>query len=352
MTECTKAGWPVLSSTMDINQLNKQIRLARYPIGLPKTADWEYRETDLVEPVEGEVLVAVRYIAVDPAMRGWVNPGKSYVPPVSRGEVMRAFGAGQVIRSRSARFAPGDFVSGLVGVQSYAVVPADRLAKVDLRIGPLPKHLSLFGIPGLAAYFGLLEVGQAKAGETVVVSSAAGAVGAIVGQIAKIIGCRVIGIAGGARKNAYVTQLGFDACIDYQEGPIFTDLARHCPNGVDVYFDNVGGDLLDAVLPRLRSRARVVICGVISQMNSTSGIHGPRHYMSLLVNRARMEGFVVSDFEAQYDMALCKLSDWSQSGRLKSDEDVIEGITSFPDALLRLFSGAAFGKLMLRVEKS
>jgi NADPH-dependent curcumin reductase len=222
-----------------------------------------------------------------------------------------------------------------------------------LRIGPLMKHLSLFGIPGLAAYFGLLEIGQVKSGQTVVISSAAGAVGATAGQIAKIMGCRVVGIAGGAHKAEYVTrQLGFDACIDYQRGPIFSDLARYCPGGVDVYFDNVGGDILDTLLTRLRPQARIVICGVISQMNSTTGIRGPRNYMSLLVNRARMEGFVVTDFEAHYGTALRRLSEWSQSGSLRSDEDVVEGIASFPEALLKLFSGGVFGKLMLRVENS
>lgn len=332
--------------------LNRQYRLARYPKGLPQADDWTLCEQPLGVPQGGELLVKVCYISIDPAMRGWLSPGKSYLPPVAIGEVMRAAGVGEVVISRHPAFEVGDLVSGLFGVQSYSIISGERAVIVDPGLGPLPKHLSVFGMTGLTAYFGLMRVGQPKPGDTVVVSSAAGAVGSIVGQIAKIVGCRVVGIAGGKRKCAYVTdELGFDACIDYRRGPIFTGLARYCPEGVDVYFDNVGGEILDAVLTRLRMNARIVICGAISQINSTSGAEGPRNYLSLLVNRARMEGFVVFDFEPEYAHAVVQLGQWAASGQLKSDEDIVEGMTAFPTTILKLFSGENFGKLMLHIDE-
>jgi NADPH-dependent curcumin reductase CurA len=244
----------------------------------------------------------------------------------------------------------GDFVSGAQGVQTYAISDGKGLFKVDPKLAPLPKYLNALGMPGMTGYFGLLDVGQPKAGETVLVSAASGAVGQVVGQIARIKGCRVIGIAGGAEKCAYAVQeLGYDACIDYKKGPLFDGLAEHCPKGVDVFFDNVGGDILDAVLTRIRMKARIVICGAISQYNATEAIQGPKNYLSLLVNRARMEGIVVFDWAPRYGEAVTAIAQWMAAGKLKSKEDIVEGIETFPETLLKLFSGENFGKLILKV---
>ena len=332
------------------NQTNKLFRLAARPVGMAKRSDFTYEEVPVAQPNDGELLVKIQYISLDPAMRGWMNAGKSYIPPVEIGAIMRAGTVGEVVASRHPQFQVGDFVSGTQGVQSYAISNGKGLVKVDPKFAPLPKYLNALGMPGITAYFGLLEVGLPKAGETVVISAASGAVGQVAGQIAKIKGCRAIGIAGGAEKCDYaVKELGYDACIDYKRGPIFPGLAQNCPDGVDVYFDNVGGDILDAVLARLRMKARVVICGAISQYNNTTPIVGPKNYMSLLVNRARLEGMVVFDWAPRYGEAVRQLSQWMAEGRLKSREDIVEGIETFPETLLKLFSGENFGKLVLKV---
>jgi NADPH-dependent curcumin reductase CurA len=247
----------------------------------------------------------------------------------------------------------GDYVSGLVGVQEYAALDGAQLIKIDPKVAPLPTFLNTLGMPGMTAYFGLLDVGQPKPGETVVVSGAAGAVGATVGQIAKIKGCRAVGIAGGTAKCRYlVDELGFDAAVDYKAGDTRKNLRTHCPNGVDVYFDNVGGDILDLVLAVLRRHARVVICGAISQYNNTTPVKGPSNYLSLLVNRARMEGMVVFDYVDRFPQAARDIAAWIAAGKLKSREDIVEGLETFPETLLKLFSGENFGKLILKVEKS
>ncbi|MFI4979736.1 MAG: NADP-dependent oxidoreductase [Nevskiales bacterium] len=332
------------------SQTNKLFRLAARPVGMAKRSDFTYEEVPVAQPNDGELLVKIQYISLDPAMRGWMNAGKSYIPPVEIGAIMRAGTVGEVVASRHLQFQVGDFVSGNQGVQSYAVSNGKGLVKVDPKFAPLPKYLNALGMPGITAYFGLLEVGLPKAGETVVISAASGAVGQVAGQIAKIKGCRAIGIAGGAEKCDYaVKELGYDACIDYKRGPIFPGLAQNCPEGVDIYFDNVGGDILDAVLARLRMKARVVICGAISQYNNTTPIVGPKNYMSLLVNRARMEGMVVFDWAPRYGEAVRQLSQWMAEGKLKSREDIVEGIETFPETLLKLFSGENFGKLVLKV---
>lgn len=332
------------------NQTNKLFRLAARPVGMAKRSDFTYEEVPVAEPKDGELLVKIQYISLDPAMRGWMNAGKSYIPPVEIGDIMRAGTVGEVVASRHPQFQAGDFVSGNQGVQSYAISNGKGLVKVDPKFAPLPKYLNALGMPGITAYFGLLEVGLPKAGETVVISAASGAVGQVAGQIAKIKGCRAIGIAGGAEKCDYaVKELGYDACIDYKRGPIFPGLAQNCPEGVDIYFDNVGGDILDAVLARLRMKARVIICGAISQYNNTTPIVGPKNYMSLLVNRARMEGMVVFDWAPRYSEAVRQLSQWMAEGKLKSREDIVEGIETFPETLLKLFSGENFGKLVLKV---
>lgn len=329
---------------------NRLFRLAARPVGMVKCSDFAYEETAVPEPGDGELLVAVRYISLDPAMRGWMNEGKSYIKPVALGEVMRAGTVGEVIASRHPGFAVGEFVSGSQGVQSHAISDGKGLIKVDPKLAPLPKYLNSLGMPGMTGYFGLLDVGQPQPGQTVVVSAATGAVGQVVGQIAKLKGCKVVGIAGGAEKCEYAVQeLGYDACIDYKRGPIFPGLAQHCAQGVDVYFDNVGGDILDAVLTRLALRARIVICGAISQYNNTTPIAGPKNYLSLLVNRARMEGIVVFDWAPRYGEAAREMAGWMAAGKLKSKEDIVKGLETFPETLLKLFSGENFGKLMIEV---
>ncbi|MDB1086075.1 NADP-dependent oxidoreductase [Streptomyces sp. ACA25] len=332
---------------------NLQFRLAARPEGLPRASDWERVEEPAGEPGDGEFLVRVVYVSLDPAMRGWMNAGKSYIPPVEIGEVMRAGAVGQVVASRHPGFAVGEYVSGGFGVQQYCVSDGRGVTKADPALAPLPVHLGVLGMTGMTAYFGLLDIGKPEAGQTVVVSAAAGAVGSVVGQIAKLKGCRVVGIAGGARKCRYLTEeLGFDAAIDYREEDVREALREHAPKGVDVYFDNVGGDILDAVLTRLARGARVVICGAISQYNSTEAVQGPANYLSLLVNRASMTGMVVFDYAGRYPEAAAEMADWLAAGELRAPVDVVDGrLDDFPDTLLRLFRGENLGKLVLKIDQ-
>jgi len=334
-----------------MNAINHQFRLIARPVGAVKRSDFEYAEEPLRDPAAGELLVKLLYISLDPAMRGWMNESKaSYIPPVGIGEVMRALAVGRVIASNNPAFAVGDHVSGMLGVQEYAHSNGQGLNKVDPALAPLPVYLGTLGMPGLTAYFGLLDVGQPKAGETVVVSGAAGAVGAVVGQIAKIKGCRVVGIAGGADKCRYlVEQLGFDAAIDYKSEDVQQALQQHCPQGVDVYFDNVGGDILDAVLTRLARGARIVICGAISQYNNATPVKGPANYLSLLVNRATMKGLMVSDYYGRAGEAIRDMAGWLAAGKLKTREDIVDGLHTFPETFQKLFTGENNGKLVLRV---
>jgi NADPH-dependent curcumin reductase CurA len=329
---------------------NRQFKLAARPVGMAKRSDFEFTTTPVEQPGPGEVLVQVLYISLDPAMRGWMNEGRSYVSPVAIGEVMRAGGIGRVLASNDRGISAGDIVTGMTGVQDYAVLKAKDVRKVDPKLAPLPRYLGVLGMTGMTAYFGLLDIGRPKAGETVAVSAAAGAVGSVVGQIAKIKGCRVVGIAGGADKCGYLTrELGFDAAIDYKLGDLRKRLREQCPNGIDIFFDNVGGEILEAALATLARGARVVLSGAISQYNATDALKGPRNYMSLLVSRARMEGFVVFDFAERFAEAAQALTGWLTDGKLKAREDIIEGLESFPDTLLRLFRGENFGKLLLKV---
>lgn len=331
--------------------VNHQIRLARRPVGLPKDGDWERTEEPVPAPQDGQVVVRVLYLSLDPAMRGWMNEGRSYIAPVGIGEVMRALGAGRVVESKAPNVAVGDYVTGLLGVQEYAVIDAAAVMRVDTELAVLPTHLGTLGMPGMTAYFGLLDIGRPAAGETVVVSGAAGAVGGVAGQIARLQGARAVGIAGGAEKCRHVVEeLGFDAAIDYKADDVMAALGEHCPRGIDVYFDNVGGAILDAALARLARRARVVICGAISQYNATGPMRGPANYMSLLVNHASMTGFVVSDYGDRYAEGVRAMSEWVSAGRIVTREDIAEGgIDRFPETLLRLFDGANTGKLVLRV---
>ncbi|NHZ93749.1 zinc-binding dehydrogenase [Massilia sp. CCM 8733] len=334
--------------------MNQQFRLAARPVGMPKRSDWEQLTEPVREITDGEIVIKVLYLSLDPAMRGWMNEGKSYIRPVAIGETMRAGGVGVIVASKSDKFAVGDTVSGGTGVQQYWVGAADdksgNFYKIFPAMAPLTTWLNTLGMPGMTGYFGLIESGQPKAGETVVVSGAAGAVGMTVGQVAKQLGCRVVGIAGGKEKCDFVVnELGFDACIDYKNSAVKDGLKEHCPNGVDVYFDNVGGDILDTVLTRINLRARIVICGAISQYNNTTPVKGPANYLSLLVNRARMEGIVVFDYADRYHLGVAAMAKWMQEGTFKSREDVVDGLENFPEALLMLFEGKNFGKLVLKV---
>jgi NADPH-dependent curcumin reductase CurA len=328
---------------------NHRYTLAARPVGLPKVTDFAFETEDVREPADGEVVVRVQYISLDPAMRGWMNDAKSYIRPVALGEVMRASAAGQVVESKHPRFKPGDHVVGGLNMQEYAVIKGDELFPVDPSQVPLPVMLSTLGFPGLTAYFGLLDIGKPVAGNTVVVSGAAGAVGSVVGQIAKIHGCRTVGIAGGPDKCKYLTEIGYDAAIDYKAGDIKAALRAACPKGIDVFFDNVGGDILDVTLTQLARNARIIICGAISQYNNTAPAKGPSNYLSLLVNRASMTGMVVFDYMAKFPIAVADMGKWMAEGKLKSREDIVRGLETFPDTLLKLFSGDNHGKLIIEV---
>jgi NADPH-dependent curcumin reductase CurA len=312
--------------------------------------DFDYTEEALPDPADGQMLVQVLYISLDPAMRGWMNEGRSYVPSVAIGDVMRAIGIGRVVESKNPKFTAGDFVSGLFGVQEYAISDGRGVTPANPALAPLPVYLSTLGMPGMTAYFGLLDVGQPVEGDTVVVSGAAGAVGSLVGQIAKIKGCRVVGIAGGQEKCDYiVNDLGFDAAIDYKSEDVRAALKEKCPDRINVYFDNVGGDILDNVLRRLARGARIVICGAVSQYNTDGPFKGPANYMALLVDRARMQGFVVFDYADRYFEAAMEMAGWMSAGTLKTREDIVDGLETFPDTLLKLFKGENLGKLVIKV---
>ena len=330
--------------------VNHRFTLASRPVGMPKRTDWAYEEETVRELREGELLIRILFISLDPAMRGWMNQSRSYVPPVAIGEVMRALALGQVVASKSPLFAVGKQVSGTFGVQEYFISEGKGLIEVDPRVAPVPTFLNVLGMTGMTAYFGLLETGRPQPGDTVVVSAAAGAVGSVVGQIAKIKGCRAVGIAGGADKCHYlVTDLGFDAAIDYKSEDVTEALRKSCPQGINIYFDNVGGDILEAALANLARGARVVICGAISQYNNTGPVQGPRNYLSLLVHRATMKGMLVFDYADRYAQAVQEIAGWIVAGKLKSREDIVAGLETFPDTFLKLFTGENLGKLILKV---
>ena len=330
---------------------NKRLIFKQRPTGEPGPETWSLEEAPAREPAEGEVLIRQHYVSLDPAMRGWMNAGKSYIEPMEPGTVMRALTVGEVVAANNhPRFKKGDFLSGTGGVQLYTTTRGEGYRKVDPSLAPLPAYLGVLGMTGMTAYFGLLDVGKAREGDTVVVSGAAGAVGGVAGQIARIKGCRVIGIAGGPEKCAYLTdELGFDGAIDYKKESVIKRLRTLCPDGLDVYFDNVGGDILDAALANLRLHARVVICGAISQYNNRENMQGPKNYLSLLVNRATMQGMVVFDWADRYGEAARELGGWLAQGKIKTRESIYEGIENFPETFKRLFTGDKSGKLVLKV---
>jgi len=329
---------------------NRQILLKSRATAEPGLENFELVETPVPEPGAGEVLVRGIYLSLDPYMRGRMRDVKSYIPPIPIGEVMTGGVVGEVVRSDDPAFAPGDIVEGLLGWQDYAVAPGAALRQVDPALAPISTALGVLGMPGLTAYFGLLEIGRPQAGETVVVSAAAGAVGSAVGQIARIEGCRAVGIAGGRAKCDAVTgTLGFDACIDYKNADLETALTETCPDGIDVYFDNVGGTTLDTVLHHINRGARIVICGMISEYNLETPEPAPRQTRALLVNRARMEGFIIFDFAARYEEGRAALGAWVRDGRLKYHEDIAEGLEAAPAAFIGLLRGANFGKQLVHL---
>ena len=328
---------------------NKQILLANRPNGMVKDTDFTIVNLDISTIQEGQVLIKIQYISLDPAIRGWMNAGTTYMSGVSIGGVMRAFSAGQIIESKHSEFQVGQYVEGLLGATSFAVSDGKGLKILDLSIGSIPQHLGILGMPGMTAYFGLLERGQPKAGETVFVSGAAGVVGSTVGQIAKIKGCKVVGSAGGKEKCDYLLANGFDIIVDYKSQNIDEELKKHCPEGISVYFDNVGGETLDAALLNLAKGARVVICGAMSQYNDMQNVSGPKNYMKLVVARGEMKGIIVFDFLDRYAEAIADILTWLSEGKITSKEHIIEGIENFPMALRMLFDGKNFGKLLVKI---
>jgi len=331
-----------------MSQTNRQVRLAARPSGLPRRTDWEFTSETVPAPGPGEFVVGISHLSIDPAMRGWMNAGASYIPPVEIGAVMRAGAIGRVTASEHPGFAVGDYVYGTFGVQEYATSDGRGVLKLDTSLAEPTTYLGALGMTGLTAYFALLETGKAREGDTVVVSGAAGAVGSVAGQIAKIKGCRVIGIAGGPEKCRVVTEeFGFDACIDYRMPHLRGRLRELAPGGVDVYFDNVGGEVLDDVLTCIARGARIVICGAVSQYNEGQ-VRGPANYMMLLVARASMTGMLVFDYADRYPQAMAELAGWYRDGRIVSRETVVRGrVEDFPATLLMLFDGANTGKLIL-----
>jgi NADPH-dependent curcumin reductase CurA len=334
-----------------VPETNRQIRLAARPQGELKPDDWEHVDVEAAEPGEGEFAARTVAVSLDPAMRGWLDDRPSYVPPVALGDVMRAGTVVRVTASNHPDYAVGDHVVGVFGVQTHVVSDGSGALKVDIGAAPPATYLGALGMPGMTAYFGLLDVGALREGDTVAISGAAGAVGTVAGQIAKIKGCRVVGIAGGPDKcGMLVDDLGFDATIDYRAEDVRAALRRHAPDGLDVYFDNVGGDILDAALANLAMHARVVICGAISQYNASGAVQGPSNYLALLVRRARMEGFIVFDYARRYGEAAAEIAGWISEGRLKTKEHVVPGtIDDFPATLQMLFRGENVGKLVLEL---
>jgi NADPH-dependent curcumin reductase len=336
--------------------INRQLRLASRPVGDIKESDFEYREEPIPSPKEGEVLVRSIYLSLDPTNRLWMSDMEQYMPPVEIGEVMRGGIIGVVEESKNQNFKQGDLVSGMLGWQDYAIAEGNSGFSLTRLPEPLPCPLTAFmgplGATGCTAYFGLLDIGQPKVGETVVVSAAAGAVGSIVGQIAKIKGCRVVGITGSDEKCRWlVEELGFDAAINYKTVDLESALAQACPKGIDVYFDNVGGSILDAVLTKINLHARIPLCGLISTYNTTKPVPGPYNYSKILMKRVRVQGFIILDYIPRWSEAISDLGQWLNQGKIKYALEVIEGLENAPTAILKLFDGNKKGKLVVKVSE-
>jgi NADPH-dependent curcumin reductase CurA len=331
---------------------NRQFLLAARPEGMVRESDFERTEVPAPQPGEGEFLVRTRYISVDPSMRGQMENRADYVAPLEIGDVMRAGGVGEVEESHHPDYPVGTLISGSFGMQDYAVSDGRKLPVRTFPAGTDPvMALGILGGTGMTAYFGLLDLGEPEPGQTVVISGAAGATGSVAGQIAKIRGCRVIGLAGSDEKCRWLTEdLGFDSAINYKTEAIDAALDRHCPTGINVYFDNVGGEILDLCLARIADNARVVICGGISRYNATGEIPGPKNYFNLVFRRARMEGFIVLDYAPRFPEAVDVMQGWIAEGRLKQHATIVEGFDELPRTLIRLFEGFNTGKLMVKTD--
>jgi NADPH-dependent curcumin reductase CurA len=333
-----------------IDEVNRQMRLVARPTGLVSDADFELVESPLPELVEGEALMRTIYLGMDATVRTWLNRGEGYLPAVEIGEVVRCSGIGRIVASRSPAYQVGDVAYSLPGWQDYAIVRDDLYTTKLEGVTDLRSMMSVFGATGAAAYFGLLDIGKPVAGETVVVSAAAGATGSLVGQIAKIKGCRVVGIAGSDEKCAWVVDdLGFDACINHRTADLARELTELCPDRVDVFFDNVGGPILDAVLGRLALHGRVVLCGAISVYNDQGRPPGPANYLNLISRRGRMEGFITLDYWDRFDECFGAMRGWAESGQLHWREEIFDGLELAPQALNALFTGANTGKVIVQV---
>ncbi|MBW4617289.1 MAG: NADP-dependent oxidoreductase [Desmonostoc vinosum HA7617-LM4] len=334
-------------------KVNRQWRLVSRPVGSIAESNFEWTQEPVPTLGEGQILVRNIYLSLDPTNRGWLNEGENYLPPVAIGEVIRGFGIGVVEQSRNVNFPEGTLVQGLLGWQDYAVTDGTNLSEFlkDPSI-PLTAYLGLFGLIGMTAYFGLLDIGKPKVGETLVVSGAAGAVGSLVGQIGKIKGCRVVGIAGSEEKCRWLKdELGFDAAINYKTESVLESLQQHCPDGIDVYFENVGGEILDAVLKLINLRARIVLCGLISQYNATQLVPGPYNFVNILIKRAKVEGFIVLDYFNRAQEVLADLGEWYAQGKIKYRVDVIDGLENAPRTINKLFNGTNQGKLIIKVSE-
>jgi len=335
------------------SKVNQQWRLAKRPVGLIMESDFEWYEEDIPAVEEGQVLVRTIYLSLDPAIRGWVTDVKSYIPPVAIGEVMRGITIGEVADSRHADFKPGDIVQGVLGWQSWAVSDGTALTRLPMEVvSDLKAFPGVLSMVGPTAYFGLLEVGEPNQGDTLVVSAAAGAVGSIVGQIGKIKGCHVVGIAGSDEKCRWITEtLGFDAAINYKTENVGKQLNKHCPKGIDIYFENVGGAILDQVLMQINVHGRVVICGLISQYNAREPVPGPYNFSSILTQRVRVQGFVILDYLDRVQVAIGDLSKWLAQGKIKYRVHVVKGLEKAPQAINMLFDGSNQGKLIIQVSE-
>jgi NADPH-dependent curcumin reductase len=334
-------------------KVNRQWCLATRPVGAIAESNFEWKQQPLPTLEQGQILVRNIYLSLDPTNRGWLNEGENYLPPVAIGEVMRGFGIGVVEQSRNAKFPEGTLVQGFLGWQDYAIADGTDLNQFQKDPSvPLTAYLGLFNFIGMTAYFGLLDIGKPKAGETLVVSGAAGAVGSLVGQIGKIKGCRVIGIAGSEEKCHWLKdELGFDAAINYKTESVLESLQQHCPDGIDVYFENVGGEILDAVLSLINLRARIVLCGLISQYNATKPVPGAYNLLNIVTQRAKLEGFIILDYFDRAQEALADLGEWYAQGKIKYRVDAIDGLENAPSAINKLFDGTNQGKLIIKVSQ-
>lgn len=330
--------------------MNRQWLIADRPLGRPlQDGDFQWVERPVAEPGEGEVLVRTLYLSFDPAQKGWMENIANYVAPTEIGEVMRAFAVGEVVTSKADAFKPGDKVSGMLGWQDFVVLSAKTLTKLA-DDAPITAHLGVLGITGMTAFFGLHKIGRPFPGDTLVITGAAGATGSVVGQIGKIAGCKVIGVAGGPEKCKWLTEeLGFDAALDYKAGSVKRQLKAHAPGGIDILWDNVGGTLLNDLLARLTRNARVVICGGISRYETGQMPAGPENYFNVIFQRATMSGFIVLDYEAEFPWAQTRMLQWVKEGRIRSKDDVQHGLENAPRTLMRLFTGQNFGKQILKV---